>query len=90
MDYVVHYCKNKNCNNAFVAEDYTKVRDIPPHWRLCPDCCKELGIDYEKQRPWNMRDEKTQKRIKEQIERLIYGITLLNFASLTPHPSQTT
>ena len=70
MDYVVHFCKNKECNNAFIAVDYTKVKDVPSHWRLCPDCCKKLDIDYGKQRPWNMRDEKTQKRIKEQIERL--------------------
>lgn len=65
MNYVVHYCKNKNCNNAFVAEDYTKVRDIPPHWRLCPDCCKELGIDYEKQRPWTNRTEKQKEFYKK-------------------------
>lgn len=68
MNYVVHYCKNKNCNNAFMAEDYTKVIDIPPHWRLYPDCCKELGIDYDKQRPWNSYSEKQKEFYKRFAE----------------------
>ncbi len=66
MDYVTHTCQRCEC--AFVAEDFTKVKDIPPHWRLCPDCCKELGIDYDKQRPWNNRTEKQKEFYKRFAE----------------------
>ena len=51
MNYVVHFCHR--CGKAFIAEDHTKVKDRPPTWRLCPDCCKELGIDYKKQKREN-------------------------------------
>ena len=68
MDYVIHFCKNKECNNAFIAVDYTKVKDVPSHWRLCPDCCKKLDIDYGKQRPWNMRTEKQKEFYKKFAE----------------------
>lgn len=68
MDFVTHTCKKCNC--AFVAEDYTNCQDIPPHWRYCPDCAKELGIEYEKQKPWTNYTEEQKNRIKEQIERL--------------------
>lgn len=47
MDFVTHTCKKCEC--AFVVEDYTNCQDIPPHWRYCPDCAKELGIDYDVQ-----------------------------------------
>lgn len=56
MDYVTHTCKNCEC--AFVAEDYTNCRDVPPHWRLCPECAKAAGVDYAKQKPWQNYSEK--------------------------------
>lgn len=68
MDYVTHTCRRCEC--AFVAEDFTKVKDIPPRWRLCPDCCKELGIDYDKQRPWTNRTSEQQKAIDERMAKL--------------------
>lgn len=64
--YVCHVCKE--CNSAFVAEDYTNAQDIPPHWRYCPDCAKKLGIDYEKQKPWNNFSEAQKKRIEKLKE----------------------
>ena len=70
MDFVAHICRNKDCNNIFVAEDYTKVKDIPPKWRWCPDCCKELGIDYAAQTPKKNRTPEEQKKINEQTERI--------------------
>ena len=30
MNYVVHYCKNKNCNNAWIDKDLTHVKTFPP------------------------------------------------------------
>ena len=51
MNYVFHVCKNKNCNNGWVDKDITKVKDLPPHWKYCRECCKKLGIDFDKQTP---------------------------------------
>jgi hypothetical protein len=68
MDFVTHTCKKCGC--AFVAEDYTNCQDIPPHWRLCPECARKAGIDYDKQRPWNSYSEAKKNRIEKQIERL--------------------
>ena len=64
MDFVAHICKNKDCNNIFVAEDYTKVKDVPPHWRFCPNCCDKLGIEYDKQKPWTNYSEARKKQIE--------------------------
>lgn len=66
MNYVAHICRNKDCNNIFVAEDYTKVKEVPPHWRYCPNCAAKMGIDFEKQKTWtNFSDAR-----KKQIENL--------------------
>ncbi len=65
MNYVAHICKNKDCNNIFIAEDYTKVKDIPPRWRYCQDCCKSLGLNYEKQTPKNNRTPAENKRFEK-------------------------
>ena len=64
--YVWHVCKKCKC--AFVAEDYTNVQDKPPQWRYCPDCAKELGVDYEKQKPWNNFSEARRKQLDKQKE----------------------
>lgn len=66
--YVCHVCKK--CESAFVAEDYTRAKDIPPHWRYCPDCAKELGIDYEKQKPGDYRTAGENARYKARAENL--------------------
>ena len=40
--YVIHFCKNKACNWAFLDIDrYNAVE--PPRWRYCPDC-KAQGL----------------------------------------------
>lgn len=64
MDFVTHTCKKCKC--AFVAEDYTNCQDIPPQWRLCPDCAKKAGIDYASQKP---KDGFSEAR-KRQLEKL--------------------
>lgn len=66
--YVCHVCKD--CEAAFVAEDYTNAQDIPPKWRYCPECAEKRGIDYASQTPKKNRTPEEQKRINAQIERL--------------------
>lgn len=63
MNFVTHTCKKCGC--AFVAEDYTNAQDIPPHWRYCPDCAKEKGIDYNAQKSWTNYSEAQKNKIEK-------------------------
>lgn len=49
MKYVLHFCKNKDCNNGWLDKDLTNCKDRPPRWKYCKECCKKLGIDFNKQ-----------------------------------------
>ncbi len=49
MKYVCHICKR--CGHRWVDKDLTQVITFPPTWKLCEKCCKELGIDFKKQKP---------------------------------------
>lgn len=59
MNYVAHVCrssklspKNKNyCDKIWIDKDLTRATVSPPRWKYCQDCCKKLGIDYNKQTP---------------------------------------
>lgn len=55
--YVVHFCKNKECNNAWLDKDLTNVKSYPPQWKYCRECCKKMGIDFDKQKPEDGRIE---------------------------------
>lgn len=44
MNYVVHYCKHKDCNNAWIDEDLTNAQTRPPMWKYCDKCCKKYGF----------------------------------------------
>lgn len=70
--YVSHTCRFCGC--AFVAEDYTHVKDTSPTWRACPQCCKERGIDYNIQKPNMYRTPEQLQKIKERTERLRAGL----------------
>ena len=47
--FVVHYCPR--CNTAWLDIDITNVKTFPPTWKFCIECCKKLGIDFDKQTP---------------------------------------
>lgn len=65
MNYVLHICKNKECNNGWIDKDLTQVSTIPPKWKYCKECCKKFGIDYNKQTPTsNLTEEQKTKREK--------------------------
>lgn len=51
MNYVVHFCKNPDCNNCWIDKDKTHVKTVPPKWKYCKECCKKLSIDFNKQKP---------------------------------------
>ena len=60
--YVVHYCPK--CNNAWLDLDLTNVKTYPPQWKLCKECCKKLGIDFNKQKPTSGKIKNTTKIAK--------------------------
>lgn len=61
-NYVIHFCRNKECNNGWIDEDKTRVKTIPPSWKYCRECAEKFGIDFDKQKPSDAKS-------KEQIER---------------------
>ncbi len=51
MNYVMHICRNKKCNNGWIDKDLTRCKTFPPDWKYCKECAKALGIDYDAQTP---------------------------------------
>lgn len=51
MNYVMHFCRNKKCNNGWIDKDLTHATVNPPDWKYCRECAAKLGIDYNKQTP---------------------------------------
>ena len=49
-NFVIHFCKNPDCNVGWLDTDETNVKTIPPKWKYCRECCKLLGIDFDKQK----------------------------------------
>ena len=49
-NFVLHFCKNPDCNVGWLDVDETNVKTIPPKWKYCRECCKLLGIDFDKQK----------------------------------------
>ncbi len=60
MKYVVHYCKNKKCNNSWIDEDITNAKSRPPQWKYCPECCQKNGYE-------NQTKPILSKKKKEQL-----------------------
>lgn len=63
MIYVVHCCKNKACNNAWIDLDLTNAKNRPPRWKYCSDCCKKYGYINPNQPP-------KRKTYYDRLERL--------------------
>lgn len=59
--YVAHICKNKECQAIWLDIDLTNVKTFPPSWKYCRECCKKMGIDFDKQKPADGRIENIEK-----------------------------
>jgi len=70
MNYVVHYCKNPECNNCWIDKDVTNVKTYPPTWKYCEECCKKLGIDFNNQS--RELSEKQQEAIDKMLKHRKY------------------
>lgn len=70
MNYVVHYCKNPECNNCWIDKDTTNVKTYPPTWKYCKECCEKLGIDFNNQS--KELSEKQQEAIDKMLKHRSY------------------
>ena len=69
MNYVMHFCRNKKCNNGWIDKDLTNAKVNPPDWKYCKDCAKKLGIDYEAQTPTSNLTEKELEHRNKIVEK---------------------
>jgi len=72
MNYVLHFCRNKKCNNGWIDEDLTKITS-PPKWKYCKECAEKLGIDYDTQTPTSNLTEKEiehKNKLKDRIKKV--------------------
>lgn len=67
MNYVLHICRNKKCNNGWVDKDLTNAKSTPPGWKYCIECAEKLGIDYDVQTPTS---NLTSKELKERERKI--------------------
>lgn len=72
MNYVMHFCRNKKCNNGWIDKDLTNAQVNPPAWKYCKTCCKELGIDFASQTPdsnLTPKELEHKNRLRERIKK---------------------
>ena len=51
MTYILHFCRNKKCNNGWIDKDLTNAKSAPPDWKYCRECAEKRGIDFDAQMP---------------------------------------
>jgi len=56
MIYVIHFCKNKACNKAWLDKDLFNAVE-PPRWRYCQEC-KGKGFKDRLQKQKELRHAK--------------------------------
>lgn len=66
MNYVMHFCRNKQCNNGWIDKDLTNVKTNPPAWKYCRECAEKQGIDFENQKPSDYMSEEEKEMRKEK------------------------
>lgn len=62
---MVHYCKNRDCNNAWIDVDLTNAKSRPPSWKYCKECCDKFGFVNSEQPPKKQLSEK-QKEVLQK------------------------
>lgn len=71
MSYVMHFCRNKKCNNGWIDKDLTNALTNSPSWKFCRECSKKLGIDFDSQTPTSNLTKKElehKERMKERAK----------------------
>ena len=67
MNYVMHICRNKKCNNGWIDKDLTNTKTNPPDWKYCRECAAKLGIDYNAQTPTSNLSNKELKEYQRRV-----------------------
>lgn len=67
MNYVMHFCRNKKCNNGWLDKDLTNAKSTPPDWKYCKECAEKRGIDFDAQTPTSNLTEKELKERERKI-----------------------
>ena len=44
MNYVMHFCRNKECNKGWIDKDLTHATVNPPDWKYCKECAKSWAL----------------------------------------------
>ena len=71
MNYIVHFCKNPECNNCWVDEDLHNSTK-PPRWKYCTEC-EAKGFKNPKRKKCTKTPEQIEafkERMKAYRERL--------------------
>ena len=67
MNYVMHFCRNKKCNNGWLDKDLTNAKSTPADWKYCRECAEKRGIDFDAQTPTS---NLTSKELKERERKI--------------------
>lgn len=68
MNYVMHICRNKKCNNGWLDKDLTNAKTNPPDWKYCRECAAKLGINYDAQTTTSNLSEKELLHLEKKKE----------------------
>ena len=44
MNYMLHYCKDRQCNVGFIDADLYN-NSSPPKWKYCPECVSKGRVN---------------------------------------------
>ena len=69
MNYVVHFCKNPNCNNSWIDFDKTNAKSRPPQWKYCMECCKKYGYINPDKPPISKKKREQLEKARSKIEK---------------------
>lgn len=87
MNYVMHFCRNKKCNNGWLDKDLTNAKSTPADWKYCKECATKLGIDFDAQTPTSnltkkellhLEKKKEQARIMRERDKRKINSTVVN------------
>ena len=87
MNYVMHFCRNKKCNNGWIDKDLTNAKSTPAGWKYCRECAEKRGIDFDAQTPTSnltkkellhLEKKKEQARIMRERDKRKINSTVVN------------
>lgn len=63
--YVIHFCKNPECNNCWIDLDLTNAQTRPPQWKYCDECCRRYGYVNPSKPPQKELSEKQRATLEK-------------------------